>query len=582
MIIQTRQIAFAGASFGARSYTTPQKDCWVSDFDGKPGGWEAYCDCMFPASDPNRAKCRKHPCANPFDPNPDCIGPSVDPRWLSAPWTEIGAGIRGIPKEGGGLLYLFAGASRPVELWELEPDNFLQIADADPLRGAILIAEAEKVLASPAAGTYPWAKPRTGMDGRQMLRLHYALGGGIFSQIPIVGGVLTAVKAAELFLPVGPLSAWMTHAARDYAFVKDPTGELYAAKVKPITDRRGGDVFALVGGAASAFGGDPVPMIVYFCKNAARLLPTGPNVAQDVKIARAMLLAAAKIAPKIAELIKDPQVALQSDTLYVDFGNQIAAVAKELKPVLDQQVYDVLLGLGDLLRYFAPSIAICAQSIASNNFNLLCCGPDTAFDYLPYKVPGLGFKISTMVGIAQDVAKSGQQTAGQIQSLILNGDNAKSGLQTIQQLFGAVALFGRELNKALAAFKPVGQFFSGAIEKLLGQKAEFDKFVTQAQQNAASGETPAQAVIGAATSRKLLRPVIQDGLPPGLFIPGLVHLLPGPGTTPSTPPVTTPPATPAPAGGALAPVLLGAGAGFAIAGPIGALVGAGALALLKK
>lgn len=66
-------------SFGAVS---PEHggECSVGDFDGKPGGWEQFCDCMWKDRIIN-AKCRSKPGIAAF----------------MAPWTGVGAGLRDIP-----------------------------------------------------------------------------------------------------------------------------------------------------------------------------------------------------------------------------------------------------------------------------------------------------------------------------------------------------------------------------------------------------------------------------------------------------------------------------------------------------
>lgn len=66
--------------FGA---TSPEHggECSVADFDGKPGGWELFCDCMWKKDRVTNAKCKSQPGL----------------ARLMAPWTGVGAGLRDIP-----------------------------------------------------------------------------------------------------------------------------------------------------------------------------------------------------------------------------------------------------------------------------------------------------------------------------------------------------------------------------------------------------------------------------------------------------------------------------------------------------
>jgi hypothetical protein len=514
-------------AFGARSYTTPQVECSVGDYDGKPNGWENWCNCMFSSTDPNRAKCRKKPCANPFDSNPDCVFGLSNPNLSWAPWTEIGAGARGIPKEDGGLLYLFGSSFAPIDAKEFEPHNFFVIADRDPLRAAWLLSSAPGFLSSPAANKYPYAVPLW------QLQAHYATMGSVLASIPVVGGAITALNAAQFFLPMSPLALQATSAAFQYALKKDPTGELYVNTVLPVKDARFSDLIRIVlGGAQTIFGdvGGIATVVEVLCKRAARMLPD--SGAPDVKVAKALLEAAAAVSPQIASLIKDAQTTLQSSALYSSFGAAVQKVAIAMRSAgVDNTAVQATNTLGNALSMFAPSLSVAARAIATKDDRLLCCGADSAFDLIPINVPGLGFKMSALIDAADAVAKAGGGTTKEIQNTILRGDKAQQGIKNIQALFGAIQLFATELEKALKPFGNLGKYFSDAIANFLKQKDSFNQVVEAAK----TGEKVTEKT-------PKVKPQEDDGL--------------------------------------LARLLLGAGGGFVLGGPPGAVIGAGAAVAL--
>lgn len=563
MVIRTRH-TFAGASFGARSYTTPQVECDVSLFDGQPTGWQDWCNCMFGPNDPNRAKCRKRPCANPFDPDPDCVFGVSDPKLAFAPWTDPGAGIRGIPKEGGGLLYLFGRSIAPVEPYEVEPDTFIQIADRDPVRGAYIISEALKVIDSPAGRAFPYAGDRNG------LKFHYVQGGGIFGQIPIIGGVMTQANAVQLFMPLGPLNGWMRNGAVAYSFQKDPSGAQYEAKIKPIVEARNMEIFAIGEGGLALIGANPVPMIAYLCRRAARMLPA--NQSADIEVARALLNAAAESAKTLKEIFDNPQAAFTKPGFYAGIGSTLKKVGEVAARAGDANLGNLLNVIGDTFEKLDTSMRITALAIATGNPNLLCCGPETAFDYLPERY--LGFKFSALIEIADNLVKAGKATSSDLQKAALGTDKAKSALQLMQDGLNAITLFATELDKALKAFGDAGKYFSKVVEDLTKQKGKLDEIAA-----AARAPDPARAIANVAKAQKLTLitgtvgggrvPVVAVPMPGNLVVP----LRPTPKPTPQITPKTETP---------IGLVIAGAGAGFLVAGPVGALVGGGAAALLKK
>lgn len=594
-----RGYSMAGfGAFGARSYTTPQVECSVGDFDGKPNGWQNWCDCMFAADDANRKKCRKRPCANPFDPDPDCVFGFTDPALAFAPWTDPGAGVRGIPKEGGGLLYLFGASFAPPSPKELEPDNFFLIADRDPLRAAFLLASSGKVLASPEGRTYPYAIPLW------QLQAHYIMMGAPLANIPIVGGVMTAANALQFFVPAGPLSGMMTSAAFQYSMVKDPTGEQFATVIKPVVDARGSDLFNIATGAVSTAFGDPeglAKLVRVLCKRAARMLPVTGST--DIEVARALLNAAGDAAPIIAKVIKDPEDAFRSAALYEDVGETLKKVSVVAAKAGDKPLADTLLILGDTMKRIAPSLTMVAAAIAEGKPQLLCCGAETAFDLLPLNY--MGFKFSTITKLAEDLYAAGATTSGELQKVAFGSDSAKTAMQSLQDGLTAVNLFAIELDKALKTLGEAGKYFSDVFKEIAAQKEKVDAIA-----DAARASNPAAAIANTAQTRRFpgVRPVWGAGafpsaalvaqLPPlTVFQQGrVVNTNPVP-TIPGLPRVSIMPTRQLPgvdasrlpgantqpdsgAGSGAGVLLAGAGAGFIVGGPVGAVVGAGAALLI--
>lgn len=72
-----RSRGYAGFAFGTASQYQPNKDCPVG------GSWENWCNCVFtPGSELNTR----------------CLSKPIGPALFAAPWTEVGAGARGLPK----------------------------------------------------------------------------------------------------------------------------------------------------------------------------------------------------------------------------------------------------------------------------------------------------------------------------------------------------------------------------------------------------------------------------------------------------------------------------------------------------
>lgn len=581
MVIQSRH-TFAGmpyGAFGAKSYTTPQVECSVGDFDGKPTGWQDWCNCMFPAGDPNRAKCRKRPCANPLDSDPDCVFGVVNPALSWAPWTDPGAGIRGIPKEGGGLLYLFGSGFRPIEPFELEPDHFFKLACLDPLRAAYIVGHYEEGFVNAKRAGYKYAFDPMGLRA-MYFALSTMVGAALVTQnIPLVGGVFTAQSALILFGTAG-IAAWpiVLPVAIPYAFVKDPTGDRADKEILQPVFQTVGDIVPLVTSIFGVIGGDVdaiATMIKTLCRRAARMLPqTG---AADIEIARALLNAAAEAAPSLAKIIKDPQTAFTTAGFYAQMGGTLKNISSVAAKSGNVELGAWLMFIGDTFDRLDMSMTITARAIVTGNFNLVCCDENTAFDFLPSRYIGMQF--SALFKIADNLVKAGKTTSGELEKAVLGTEETQSVLARIGDAINAIILFAQELNKALKVLGPAGQYFNKVVEDLLKQRDKLGEIAAAARTaNPAAAlvnSTAGQRVLGkiAAGQRRPIAPTAFPRIPTPTF-----PVRPQP-SVPVAPKVVT--VTPPP-GVSIGLVLGGAGAGFLVAGPAGALIGGGAAALLKK
>ena len=582
MVIQTRH-TFAGmpyGAFGARSYTTPQVECSVGDFDGKPTGWQDWCNCMFPAGDPNRAKCRKRPCANPFDSDPDCVFGVANPALSWAPWTEVGAGIRGIPKEGGGLLYLFGGGFRPIEPHELEPDFFFKLACLDPLRAAYIVGHYEEGFVNAARAGYKYAFDPMGLRA-MYFALSTMMGAAIVTQnIPLVGGVFTAQSALILFGTAG-IAAWpiVLPVAIPYAFVKDPSGDRVNDEILQPVAQTLGDILPLVTSIFGVIGGDAdaiATMIKTLCRRAARMLPkTG---AVDIEIARALLNAAAVAAPALAKIIKDPQTAFTTEGFYAQIGGTLKDISTVAAKSGNADLGNALAFLGDTFTRLDKSMQLTALAIVTGNFDLVCCDKDTAFDFLPSRYIGMQF--SALFTIADNLVKAGKTTSGELEKAVLGTEEAQSALKRIGDGINAIVLFARELDKALKALGPAGKYFSGVVADLTKQQNKVNEIAA-----AARAANPAAALVNSSAGQRVLARIgagqrlpVRPGTFPLIPTPTIPVQPPSGRIPPKVGPITVKPES----GISIGLVLAGAGTGLLIAGPAGALVGGGAAVFLKK
>lgn len=538
-------------AFGAMSFTTPERACDVSVFDGQPNGWQDFCDCMFAPEDPNRLKCRKRPCLNPLDSDPDCVFAPGNIPLTFAPWTEIGAGVRGIPKRECGILCAIAGGFAPVEPYELEPDYLFMLMLTNPIRAVTILGRTNEAFFKARQAGFQYAIPEPVLMGM------YALLGGpireIVQNIPGIGAGITLSQAALVFA-TGGVATWpiVLPVAIPYALTKG--GDRFEQFILDPIWNFAGDATALISSALTTLSGNPeglARLISVLCRRAAKLLPqTG---AQDIEVARALLNAASKSAPLIVKIIKDPQTAFTSVGTYAQIGGTLKEIATSVAGFGNQPLADTLLVIGDVFQKLDPSMTAAALAIATRDTNqYLCCGPDTAYDLLP--VNYLGFKISAIVEIAENLKAAGLATSAELNKAVFGAQKAQLALMALQDGLNAIALFAQELDKALAAIGAAGQFFTKVVEKLLAEKAKLDEIVNAAQNPNSAGS------ISATPAARQMQKMITLGQRGGFRF-----TLPKPSAGPS-----------------LLPVLLGAGAGFLVGGPPGALVGGGALLLASK
>lgn len=567
------------AGFGVPSYWQQNpnggtKDCAVVDFDGKEGGWEAYCDCMYEAG-PVREKCKVHLCApftfNPWDPG-YC---TADPRWAFAPWTEPGAATRGIPVPNAGIIYSAFSILRPGDVDEFEPDRFIRLLLVDPLRANSLLTQ----MSLAATGDLLQAKLADAA-----IKAAFVAAAGIGAAAAVGTVVATPVPLLAPLAYIGAQIAVLLPLAIPYSLAKDPTGERLGRNVlEPLVDL-GIDATGLIVGL---FGTGAIPAVVAFALNrAAKNLPRAPDSFPPAAKAEwaatwapveQLLKAAAKSAPLIADMISDPTLTFATEGSYAKFGAVLKQIGEQL-PASASGVKADVLGMAKFLIWFDPSLTRIAQAIQTGDFGRVCCGEDSAVDVLLVKVPPIEQKFSTIARNATALVDRGIATVSDANKILLGGKEAAASIQQIKVLFKSVKEFSKEVDKALSALGSVGKFFSEAFARLTGAEVlvTLDNTI-----NAASAPDSAKALTAAGNLRKF--PGIESASPllVGAYRAGLVS-----GLKPldairglRLKDTTTPPPGTSKSGGA-GVLLAGAGAGFLVGGPVGAAVGAGAALLI--
>lgn len=458
--------AFGVPSYWQRNPDGGSKDCSVGDFDGKPGGWEAYCDCMYEPG-PIREKCKVKVCA-PFTFNPWQPGYcTADPRWAFAPWTEPGAGTRGIPLPKAGILYSTFSVLRPGDVDEFEPDRFIRLLLLDPVRANSLLVQ----MSLATVGDLLQAKLADAA-----IKAAFTTAAAIGSAAAVGTVIATPVPLLAPLAYVGAQVAVLLPLAIPYSLSKDPTGERLNRNVlEPLMDL-GIDAVGLVVGL---LGSGAVPAVVAFGLNrAAKNLPKPPDDFSDQAKAEwaatwapveQLLKAAAKVAPLIAQIATDPTMAFATEGSYAKFGAVLKQVAEQLPPASAGVKTDVL-NVAQFLLWFDPSLTRIAQAIVRGDFTRVCCDDDSAIDVLLVKVPPIEQKFSTIARNANALVEQGKLAFTDANKILLGGPEAAKALGQVGDLFDSVQKFAMEVDKTLSSLGSVGRFFSEAFARMTGQE----------------------------------------------------------------------------------------------------------------
>lgn len=90
---RARGLSGFGFAFGTPSQWQ-DKECPLT-----PSDWDGWCNCVFPAGSDLNARCRNRPFP---------VG------LVTPPWTEVGAGVRGLPKPGSLVASLTASGTQII------------------------------------------------------------------------------------------------------------------------------------------------------------------------------------------------------------------------------------------------------------------------------------------------------------------------------------------------------------------------------------------------------------------------------------------------------------------------------------
>lgn len=127
-----RGLSGFGFAFGTPSQWQ-DKDCPVG------GDWDTWCNCVFPAGSDLNTRCR----SRPF------------PGGFVAPWTEVGAGARGLPKPGSLVASLTASGTQIISnltggVVQGPPQPPLAVATAPVQSGGVAVTTNTATTTKPA------------------------------------------------------------------------------------------------------------------------------------------------------------------------------------------------------------------------------------------------------------------------------------------------------------------------------------------------------------------------------------------------------------------------------------------------
>lgn len=283
------------------------RDCPAS------GDWNTYCDCMFPAG-AEREQCKQKYCAifNPVSPG-YC---RADPRLMAAPWTEVGAGARGIRKQNAGVIYTATTTTNLPSPSEYEPDVLFKTAVYNWPRFAVLMGYAATVLSI--------GNPIVGIAATVSIGLNPGLAVTVWTTLP------------ALAIP--------------YAIAKGGQARLEANVLNPLADL-GGDTLKL---AVEALTGSwQAAVVAFFARRAAKNIGNNgsDSFSQSVKT---LLLAIADGSQLFLNIAKDPQGQLSGYGAWAQIGQLLSNVGQT---VPDALVKGVAITVGEVLDNFSLSLA---------------------------------------------------------------------------------------------------------------------------------------------------------------------------------------------------------------------------------
>lgn len=583
------------------------KKVYPQQFPGidPPGLRNAWCDCRFlpgvwvdKSGEDARTRCKKDHFPN------------------FAPWTNEGAGQRGLPT-GEGLVFAFLNNAREPAEEELELDYLASLMYTDTSRWAAIMAFCGFRAGGPTF-LGPLGLVGTAFDGLWSLisapfdqgkRLRYfskmadvwfnmglpmfAAGLGTVALVvagtivgTMVGGPLGTVigAGAGLFLGsvaliiaagtvienaakrieerTGPFRPpWVTRSRSEIRWSEE---QRLRWQPSPASLQQASKYWYPAKIAYQAFCAkllDPGryvdPLTTFLqdgCELAAALIPKTPIPDKEVESVRTFLKALGRLAsPIVQAFVEKKGDALKSDTTWATVGT---IFEESSKIVEDAAVKERLIDWADFFTLFKASVARAAGYMlepSPENFKkLVCCDIDSAFDKMPQAFVGqnmsaLSKALDAIMGKPIDGrVLTIEERAGFASAFVqLNASNIAKFLRLVARLVGFV-------DEVIANLKKLGwQPLTDVVNFLSGVLGAIRDALMQAR----------EFILSLINAAKTAPPLPE----------------PKPEEKPKPKPKVQPKED-----GLLAALLLGAGGGFVVGGPPGALVGAGAAAALAS
>lgn len=281
--------------FGAQSYQPDGRDCPVG------GDWDTWCNCMFTEGTAENTQCK-------WKVSISC------PQCAFAPWTDIGAGARGIRKRDSGVGYTVGQITAPPRLDEYEPDVLFRTSVYNWPRFVFLMSVAGSVL---------------------------SLGN------PIVGLATAATLGPN---PAAAVTVWTTlpMLAFPAALAAGGWTRVEQNVLTPLADLAGDAAKIAIGGVTGTW---QVETVAFFARRAAKNVQ---GSSQEEQILKAAILAIAENAADVLIIAKDPVGQLSQSGRWVVLGDGIQRIASSF-PNSDAKSATLL--IGDALKTFSWSLA---------------------------------------------------------------------------------------------------------------------------------------------------------------------------------------------------------------------------------